>query len=1143
MRKKFKWILIALGGIIVVVGLGAYFMLQPAEVKVLVFSKTEGFRHESIEAGVKAIEELGRKNNFTVVASENAEDFNEDYLKDFMTIIFLNTTGNVLDPAAQSQMERFIQAGGGFVGIHSATDTEYGWPWYGELVGAYFDSHPMNPNVQEGKVNVVQANHLSTDSLPSSWTVADEWYNYKAINLNNKVLLTVDESTYQGGTNGTNHPIAWYKEYDGGKAFYTGMGHTLEQFSEPKFLSHLLGGIKYAIGLGQPVDYSKAYAELVPEENRFNRLTYKQNLNEPMELDFIGKDKILYIERKGGVHLYDLTKGRDTLIATLDVFSGFEDGLLGLAVDPNYPENNWIYLYYSENKGKDVQNLSRFELKNDVLELSSEKIILQVVTQREECCHSAGSIEFGPNGNLFIATGDNTSPRADGYAPLDNRADRYPWDAQKSSSNTNDLRGKILRIKPEPDGTYSIPQDNLFNDDDPKTRPEIYVMGNRNPYRISVDSKTGFLYWGEVGPDANNDSIGLGPKGYDEINQAQRAGNFGWPYFIADNQAYNTRDYVKNSTGILYDTLKPINESPNNTGLKELPPSQQAMIYYPYGTSEKFPALGTGSRNAMAGPIYYSDKYADKPSSWPDYFDGKLLAYDWMRGWIFAVSMKEDGSFDKMTRIVPNIKFNNIIDMVFGPDGALYFLEYGTGWFSHNTNATLSRIDFIKGNRSPKAVITADKTIGADPLKVQFSARNSIDYDGDQLTYKWTFGDKDLESYDSNTSYTFEESGKYKVKLEVTDKEGKIGSTETEILVGNELPQLSWEILKGNSSFYWPSIPVELEYKVDVSDAEDGNLSDNTLDASQVIVTFDYLQQGADKVIAAKEHSEMADAAYASIGESLVNSSDCIACHKVKAKSIGPSYTDIAERYASDAKAPNELANKIINGGSGNWGEIAMAAHPDLSKAEAKQMAEYILSLSSTANSPKSKYPVRGVFSSDEHLRTQTKGTYVLTASYTDKGGGKIEGLNAQETILLRFPRLEAESFDEGTSTRMNVPAGTAPGVDEDLSIAIGPKDSYLAFKTLDMTGVTGVNCAFAMASGFVAGGEVEFRLGAMDGELLGIIPIEVGITEFGLRELSLNFSKPLEGMQDLYVVFKSTDEEDGSLVAIMDWLEFLNNN
>jgi len=1141
LRQMKKKILIAILSILVLGAAVAYFMFKPKEVKVLVFSKTEGFRHESIETGIEAIKKLGVENNFTVEVTEDAVSFNEAKLKDFMAVVFLNTTGNVLSPVQQSQMERFVQAGGGYVGIHSATDTEYGWPWYGKLVGAYFDSHPMNPNVQEGKVNVVQPNHASTDSLPDSWTVADEWYNFKSLNPANNVLMTVDESTYEGGTNGVNHPIAWYKDYDGGRSFYTAMGHTKEQFADSKFLSHLLGGIKYVVGLGQPVDYSKAYAELVPEENRFSKTIFTQNLNEPMELDFLSENKIIFIERRGDVHIYDLEKGEDKVIATLNVFSGLEDGLLGMAVDPNFKENNWIYLYYSENKGNDHQNLSRFELKNDILDLTSEKKLLHVVTQREECCHSAGSIEFGPDGNLYLSTGDNTSPRADGYSPIDTRKDRYPWDAQKSSANTNDLRGKILRIKPEADGTYSIPEENLFTKDEPKTRPEIYVMGNRNPYRISIDSRTGFLYWGEVGPDANNDSLNMGPKGYDEINQAQRAGNYGWPHFVADNKAYHTRDFAANTTGAAFDSLKPVNNSPNNKGLAELPPAQPAMIYYPYAVSEEFPALGTGGRNAMAGPIYYSEDFPESGLNWPDYFDGKLLAYDWMRGWIFAVTMKEDGSFEKMTQVVPNMKFHNVIDMVFGPDGALYILEYGTGWFSQNVDATLSRIDFIKGNRVPKALIAADKTIGADPLTVNFEGRNSIDYDGDELTYYWTFGEGDAESTEVNPSYTFNESGKYKVKLEVTDSEGKVANTETEILVGNELPLLSWEITEGNSSFYWPDAPVNIKYKVDVSDAEDGKLSDGSLDASRVIVSFDYLAEGSDKILEAKEHSEMADAAYASIGKSLMNDSDCMACHKEKEKSIGPSYLEVADRYANDPKAPEILANKIINGGAGNWGEGPMAAHPGLSSTETKQMAEYILSLSEDGSAKKSKYPVAGSYSSEAHIGSKTTGTYMLTASYTDLGGGKIEPLNAQQTFLLKYPRVEAESFDNGSSNKMNLPAGTAPGVDEDLGIAIGQKDAYFMFKDLDLTGVKAVKGRFAVAAGIIKGGDVEFRLGSQDGELLGTIVVEVGLTEFGLKEFQTTFHKSLSGRQDLYVVFRTEDKDEGALVAIVDWLEFLN--
>ncbi|MGB3850337.1 MAG: ThuA domain-containing protein [Tunicatimonas sp.] len=215
---------------------------------VLVFSKTGGFRHESIEPGIAAVKQLGKQHGFQVEATEDASVFDGPQLKDFKVVMFLNTTGDILDAEQQEQLERFIQAGGGFVGVHAAADTEYEWPWYGKLVGAYFNGHPGDPNVREATLNVVDQDHSATRPLPGSWTRADEWYNYKSINPANQSLIKIDESTYEGGTNGNDHPMAWYKEYDGGRAFYTGLGHTEESYSDSLFLQHLAGGIRYAIG-------------------------------------------------------------------------------------------------------------------------------------------------------------------------------------------------------------------------------------------------------------------------------------------------------------------------------------------------------------------------------------------------------------------------------------------------------------------------------------------------------------------------------------------------------------------------------------------------------------------------------------------------------------------------------------------------------------------------------------------------------------------------------------------------------------------------------------------------------------------------------------------------------------------------------
>ena len=247
---------------------------------------------------------------------------------------------------------------------------------------------------------------------------------------------------------------------------------------------------------------------------------------------------------KANVKLYNPADGKVNVINTFKVGTKFEDGMIGITADPDFAKNNWIYIFYSHPE-KSANIVSRFVFADDKIDPTSEKQLLEVVTQRESCCHTGGSLAFGPDGNLFISTGDNTSPfESDGLVPSDETPGRAPFDAQKSSANTNDLRGKILRIHPEPDGSYTIPDGNLFPKGEANTRPEIYVMGCRNPYRISVDQKTGFVYWGDVGPDAGqNDSL-RGPRGYDELNQAQKAGFFGWPYFIGNNYPYAKYDFA-----------------------------------------------------------------------------------------------------------------------------------------------------------------------------------------------------------------------------------------------------------------------------------------------------------------------------------------------------------------------------------------------------------------------------------------------------------------------------------------------------------------------------------------------------------------------------------------------------------------------
>ena len=223
--------------------------------KVLIFSKTTGYHHQSIPAGIAAIQKLGVENGFDTDTTTNSSLFKDDNLKNYAAIIFLNTTDtadNLLNSDEKSAFQRYMRAGGGFVGIHAATDAEYHWDWYGKLVGAYFDSHPK---IQQATLHVVDATHSSTIDLPQIWVRKDEWYNFKSISNDIHVLLTIDESSYEGGKNGNFHPMAWYHSYDGGRVFYTELGHTDESYKEPLYLKHLAGGIKYAIGNDIKLNY------------------------------------------------------------------------------------------------------------------------------------------------------------------------------------------------------------------------------------------------------------------------------------------------------------------------------------------------------------------------------------------------------------------------------------------------------------------------------------------------------------------------------------------------------------------------------------------------------------------------------------------------------------------------------------------------------------------------------------------------------------------------------------------------------------------------------------------------------------------------------------------------------------------------
>ena len=887
--------------------------------RILVFAKTADYHHESIPSGMAAIQKLGAENDFKVDTTTDANMFNDDTLKKYSTVLFLNTSGNVLNHHQEVAFERYIQSGGGFVGVHAATDTEYDWGWYARLVGANFESHPK---IQEAVLHVVDSSMAATKGIPAQWRRTDEWYNFKKLNKDVKVLMTIDEKSYEGGKLGDSHPMAWYHEYDGGRAFYTALGHTEESYADAVYLKHLLGGIQYAVGDNKELDYSKAKSEKIPEDDRFVKTMLNQgNFYEPTEMAILPNFDILIAQRRGELMLYSDKEKAVKQVGFLNVYYSTtapnvnaEEGVLGLTLDPDFKNNHYLYIFYSP-ADTSVNRLSRFVFENDKLNMQSEKIVLELYSQRDICCHTGGSLAFGKDNLLYLSTGDNSTPFDErgqafvnrGFAPLNQAPGHEQYDARRSSGNPNDLRGKIIRIRIKPDGSYEIPEGNLFVNT-PKTRPEIYVMGNRNPYRISIDKKTGFLYWGEVGPDANSDSLDTrGPRGYDEVNQARKAGFFGWPLFVGNNYPYREYDYTTGKSGEAFDPAKPINRSRNNTGIQELPPAQPAFIWYPYAASKEFPQLGTGGRNAMAGPVYYAEDYP-KETRLPDYFDGKLFIYDWIRGWVKAVTMLPNGDFDKMIPFMEGTKFNSPIDMEMGPDGKLYILEYGNGWFSKNPDAGLSRIDFLSGNRPPKVGnIAVDKTSGALPFILTASVE-ATDPEKDDLKYVWIVGDQKIETKEPKLKHTINKAGDYRISVEVLDDEKAFAkSNVVDVYAGNEQPQLTIAV-EGNQSFYFPGKPIE--YKVNITDKGD------SINFKNLFVSSDYIR--FDRAQQAMMGHQMVSAVIA--GQNLIAASDCKTCHKVAEKSIGPSFTDVAKKYSARPDANTYLIEKIIKGGAGVWG-------------------------------------------------------------------------------------------------------------------------------------------------------------------------------------------------------------------------------
>lgn len=868
-------------------------------------------------------------------------------------------------------------------------------------------------------------------------------------------------------------------------------------------------------------DYGNVKTLAVPDSTRYTRTVLVEGLDEPLGMAILPNNDVLLAERKGGLKIYNRLSKQIKTIANFDVFSGIEDGLLGVAIDPKFGENHWVYFYYSLAGDKFVNRLSRIQLYGDSLAKTSEQILLEIPTQRTYCCHSAGYISFDADGLLYLSTGDNTNAEeTEGYTPVDERPGRALADDQATAANTNDLRGKILRIKPLENGTYAIPEGNLFPKNNPKTRPEIYIMGSRNPYRFSVDQKNKFLYWGDVGPDTKVPSQDGELMSFDEINQAKKPGFYGWPYFLGNNEAFPMYNYATKTEGPKKDPLNPINDSPNNTGERILPQAQPAMIWYGKKNSKHFPLLGNGGASAMAGPVYYSDLFPNAPYKLNDYYDGKLFIYEWIRGWIMAVTFDEKGNYLRMEPFLKHYTFAAPVDMQFSRDGALYVLEYGTNWFSKNTDARLVRIEYVEGNRNPVAEIELDKQYGAAPFKVQFSGNKTFDHDrDDQLKYTWTIENAVYEGLNGN--HTFAKPGIYTVKLTVSDDKGGKTETSSQVFVGNTPPEIQI-FTNANRSFYWDN--VVLDYQVKITDLEDKNIDENRLN-----ITYGYIARGKDVAVVLTQNQSSNSLKHIK-GQQLAANLDCRACHSLDKASVGPSYVAIAERYAGKQGVEAMLSDKIIKGGGGAWGERAMIPHPNISKDDVDEIVNYILSLSDKSTI---KRPVADEIELKDHIGKGNEGSYLLNVSYTDLGANGIQALQSRNHITLRSPWVQAEDFDSG-----NVRIATYPTENLAYARAIN-HDTYIRFNKIDLSHVK--QMLFRIEP--LSGGDLEVRLDSADGSLIGTIQILPAIVkdEKPWKDLKMNILQT-KGIHDVYFVFKSKSDKKQNLFHL-DWVYFSNES
>jgi PKD repeat protein len=674
-------------------------------------------------------------------------------------------------------------------------------------------------------------------------------------------VAQVEERHYNPGqgANGAFHPVSWCRDYDGGRSFYTGMGHTSGSYGEDAFKKHLTGALQWTTGIVrgdcQATIAANYKTERLTARNQTGQL---DQIGEPHGLTIAPDGTVFYVGKAacpsgpiidwndpnvgkgcGTIHQWDPVTKTVKLLTTLEVMGNRgaggelqknEEGLLGIVPDPKFAENHWLYVYWMPHNSIDrvkrvgQRTISRFtyDAAAKTIDQGTRKDLMQFPVQIHSCCHAGGGMAFDAKGNLYVGSGDNNSSEGSSGYSGNNWTQEYQGisfqDARRTSGNTNDLAGKIIRIHPEPDGTYTIPEGNLFPPGNDKARAEIYVMGVRNISRLQIDPVTQWLTAAWVGPDASSPNPELGPAKYETATIITSAGNQGWPYCMGNKQPY--RDRSNTDATVLTgwyscDNLK--NNSPRNTGLVDIPPARNNMIWYaPDGGGPVFPPRADGSgipsyiaaqatytqpylrgggQAVMSGPTFHTELVNQNSGvAWPSYWDKKWFIGDESNSQNrIAVTVDPAGVpsqspppfAETLRAIFPSGSADNRVqdwmDAKFGPDGALYTLDYGGGFFSLTPNQKLQRTIYTGGPATPAPAVSS-VAVQNKALTYQFTGSKS-----GGVSWAWDFGDG-TTSAEADPRHTYTRTGSFTVKLTVTYADGTKANVQTVVNVGCAVP-------------------------------------------------------------------------------------------------------------------------------------------------------------------------------------------------------------------------------------------------------------------------------------------------------------------------------------------------------------------